>query len=155
MNLPQSCMRKPKPCATPIVSLNQVPRQGTNRGKWRILYWRQLWVHALNWTTQTHWKVLLFPCMDWMVGELDQRFCSVDAGLLKGIQACSPKSENFEWTALEWTCKALQSWPENRGGSSGQKLLPGKQRLDVHPKMCRLCTTFRHVSLWRQPSKLS
>uniref|UniRef100_A0AAZ1XXH4 HAT C-terminal dimerisation domain-containing protein n=1 Tax=Oreochromis aureus TaxID=47969 RepID=A0AAZ1XXH4_OREAU len=30
-----------------------------------------------------------------MVGELDQTFCSVDAGLLKGIQACSPKSETF------------------------------------------------------------
>lgn len=40
-------------------------------------------------------RELLFPCVDWMVGELDQRFCSVDAGLLKVIQACSPKSENF------------------------------------------------------------
>uniref|UniRef100_A0A8C6M5P9 DUF4371 domain-containing protein n=1 Tax=Nothobranchius furzeri TaxID=105023 RepID=A0A8C6M5P9_NOTFU len=38
---------------------------------------------------------LLFPCVDRMVGELEVRFCSVDAGLLKGIQACSPKSENF------------------------------------------------------------
>uniref|UniRef100_A0A3P8QGE1 HAT C-terminal dimerisation domain-containing protein n=1 Tax=Astatotilapia calliptera TaxID=8154 RepID=A0A3P8QGE1_ASTCA len=40
-------------------------------------------------------RELLFPCVDRMVGELDQRFCSVDAGLLKGVQACSPKSENF------------------------------------------------------------
>lgn len=38
---------------------------------------------------------LLFPCLDRMVGELEHRFASVDAGLLKGIQACSPKSENF------------------------------------------------------------
>ncbi|CAK6975896.1 zinc finger MYM-type 1-like [Scomber scombrus] len=40
-------------------------------------------------------RELLFPCVDRMVGELEQRFCSVDAGLLRGIQACSPKSENF------------------------------------------------------------
>ncbi|XP_039858034.1 zinc finger MYM-type protein 1-like [Simochromis diagramma] len=40
-------------------------------------------------------RELLFPCVDRMVGELDQRFCSVDAGLLKGVQACSPESENF------------------------------------------------------------
>ena len=38
---------------------------------------------------------LLFPCVDRMVSELEQRFSSVDAGLLKGIQACSPKSQNF------------------------------------------------------------
>lgn len=38
---------------------------------------------------------LLFPCVDRMVSELTLRFSSVDAGLLKGIQACSPKSENF------------------------------------------------------------
>ena len=38
---------------------------------------------------------LLFPCVDRMVAELEQRFCSVDAGLLKGIQACCPKSVNF------------------------------------------------------------
>ncbi|KAJ8366209.1 hypothetical protein SKAU_G00150400 [Synaphobranchus kaupii] len=38
---------------------------------------------------------LLFPCVDRMVSELELRFSSVDAGLLKGIQACSPKSENF------------------------------------------------------------
>ena len=30
-----------------------------------------------------------------MVGELRQRFCSADVGLLKGIQAYSPKCENF------------------------------------------------------------
>uniref|UniRef100_A0A3Q2D0G0 HAT C-terminal dimerisation domain-containing protein n=1 Tax=Cyprinodon variegatus TaxID=28743 RepID=A0A3Q2D0G0_CYPVA len=40
-------------------------------------------------------RELLFPCLDRMVGELEQRFASVDAGLLKGIQACSPKSDNF------------------------------------------------------------
>ncbi|KAG7471604.1 zinc finger MYM-type 1-like [Solea senegalensis] len=40
-------------------------------------------------------RELPFPCVDRMVGELEQRFCSVDAGLLRGIQACSPKSENF------------------------------------------------------------
>lgn len=38
---------------------------------------------------------LLFPCVDRTVGELELRFSSVDAGLLKGLQACSPKSENF------------------------------------------------------------
>uniref|UniRef100_A0A3Q2YX22 DUF4371 domain-containing protein n=1 Tax=Hippocampus comes TaxID=109280 RepID=A0A3Q2YX22_HIPCM len=38
---------------------------------------------------------LLFPCVDRMVGELETRFCTVDAELLKGIQACCPKSENF------------------------------------------------------------
>lgn len=38
---------------------------------------------------------LLFPCVDRMVSELEVRFCSVDTGLLKGIQACSPKSDNF------------------------------------------------------------
>ena len=40
-------------------------------------------------------RELFFPCVDRMVGELEQRFCSVDAGLLKGIQACSPKCETF------------------------------------------------------------
>lgn len=40
-------------------------------------------------------RELLFPYVDRMVGELEQRYYSVDAGLLKGIQACSPKSENF------------------------------------------------------------
>ncbi|XP_073729785.1 zinc finger MYM-type protein 1-like [Misgurnus anguillicaudatus] len=38
---------------------------------------------------------LLFPCVDRMVSELELRFSSVNSGLLKGIQACSPKSENF------------------------------------------------------------
>lgn len=38
---------------------------------------------------------LLFPCVDRMVSELEVRFSSVHSGLLKGIQACSPKSENF------------------------------------------------------------
>uniref|UniRef100_A0A3B5AB25 HAT C-terminal dimerisation domain-containing protein n=1 Tax=Stegastes partitus TaxID=144197 RepID=A0A3B5AB25_9TELE len=40
-------------------------------------------------------RELLFPCVDRMVGELEQKFCSVDAGLLRGIQACGPKCENF------------------------------------------------------------
>lgn len=40
-------------------------------------------------------RELLFPCVDRMVGQLEQRFRSADAGLLKGIQACSPKCENF------------------------------------------------------------
>lgn len=40
-------------------------------------------------------RELLFPCVDRMVCELEQRFCSVDAGLVKGIQACSPKCTNF------------------------------------------------------------
>ena len=39
--------------------------------------------------------MLFFPCLDRMVAELDERFASVDTGLLKGIQACSPKFENF------------------------------------------------------------
>ncbi|XP_063615327.1 zinc finger MYM-type protein 1-like [Penaeus indicus] len=37
-------------------------------------------------------KELFFPCL---VAELDERFASVDTELLKGIQACSPKSETF------------------------------------------------------------
>lgn len=31
----------------------------------------------------------------WIGCKLEQRFCSVDAGLLTGIQECSPKCENF------------------------------------------------------------
>ncbi|CAB1433037.1 unnamed protein product [Pleuronectes platessa] len=46
-------------------------------------------------SSQTLKAELLFPCVDRMVSELELRFSSVDAGLLKGIQACSPKSENF------------------------------------------------------------
>lgn len=40
-------------------------------------------------------RELLFSCVDRMVGEPEQRFCSVDEGLLKGIRACSPKSDKF------------------------------------------------------------
>ncbi|RXM29873.1 Zinc finger MYM-type protein 1 [Acipenser ruthenus] len=40
-------------------------------------------------------KTELLPCLDRMVCELDQRFSTVDAGLLKDIQACSPNSKNF------------------------------------------------------------
>uniref|UniRef100_A0A1A7X346 DUF4371 domain-containing protein n=1 Tax=Iconisemion striatum TaxID=60296 RepID=A0A1A7X346_9TELE len=66
-------------------------------------------------------RELLFPCVDRMVGELDQRFCSVDAGLLKGIQACSPKSENFlSEPHLNELAKHYR--PEKRRGSGGQKL---------------------------------
>ena len=46
-------------------------------------------------SSQTFKTGLLFPCVDRMVSELTLRFSSVDADLLKGIQACSPKSENF------------------------------------------------------------
>uniref|UniRef100_A0A4W5QK15 DUF4371 domain-containing protein n=1 Tax=Hucho hucho TaxID=62062 RepID=A0A4W5QK15_9TELE len=45
--------------------------------------------------SQTKKTELLLPCLDRMVCELDQRFSTVDAGLLKGIQACSPNSKNF------------------------------------------------------------
>uniref|UniRef100_A0A3B3QXG8 DUF4371 domain-containing protein n=1 Tax=Paramormyrops kingsleyae TaxID=1676925 RepID=A0A3B3QXG8_9TELE len=38
---------------------------------------------------------LLYPCLDRMVTELENRFSAVNAALLKGIQACSPTSENF------------------------------------------------------------
>uniref|UniRef100_A0A672RED2 DUF4371 domain-containing protein n=1 Tax=Sinocyclocheilus grahami TaxID=75366 RepID=A0A672RED2_SINGR len=38
---------------------------------------------------------LLYPCLDRMVTELENRFSAVNATLLKGIQACSPTSENF------------------------------------------------------------
>ena len=87
---------------------------------------------------------LLFPCVDRMVSELEQRFSSVDAGLLKGIQACSPKSQNFlsesHWDELAKHYSINLSikhkkhkkrrfwWPETS--------LPAKQRLDVHPEIC-------------------
>uniref|UniRef100_A0A3Q4GS89 HAT C-terminal dimerisation domain-containing protein n=1 Tax=Neolamprologus brichardi TaxID=32507 RepID=A0A3Q4GS89_NEOBR len=73
-------------------------------------------------------RELLFPCVDWMVGELDQRFCSLDAGLLKGIQACSPKSENF---LSEPHLNELKlSYPENRGWMSTQNMLSVYNLLD-------------------------
>lgn len=83
MHLPCSCMRDQKPCATTTVSLNQVPTQGISRGKWRILC-----LHTLK-------RELLFSFVDRMVDKLEQRFCSVDSGLQKSIQICSPKCENF------------------------------------------------------------
>lgn len=43
---------------------------------------------------------LLLPCLDRMVCELDQRFSTVDAGLLKGIQACSPNSNFLDTSCL-------------------------------------------------------
>ena len=67
-------------------------------------------------------------------------FCSVDAGLLRGMQACSPKSGNFlsgshlnELAKEKHRSTDLKTagrfwWPGT--------LLPGKQRLDVHPKIC-------------------
>ncbi|KAK1171307.1 zinc finger MYM-type protein 1-like, partial [Acipenser oxyrinchus oxyrinchus] len=45
--------------------------------------------------SQTLKTELLLPCLDRMVCELDQRFSTVDAGLLKDIQVCSPNSKNF------------------------------------------------------------
>ena len=38
---------------------------------------------------------LLYPCLDRMVGELERRFSGVGAELMKGIQACSPSSDDF------------------------------------------------------------
>ncbi|KAL7842621.1 hypothetical protein SRHO_G00243100 [Serrasalmus rhombeus] len=38
---------------------------------------------------------LLFPCLDRMLAELEKRFSDVSEELLCGIQACSPKSEQF------------------------------------------------------------
>uniref|UniRef100_A0A8C9XYC6 HAT C-terminal dimerisation domain-containing protein n=1 Tax=Sander lucioperca TaxID=283035 RepID=A0A8C9XYC6_SANLU len=46
-------------------------------------------------SSETLKNSLLFPCVDRMVSELELRFSSVHSGLLKGIQACNPKSENF------------------------------------------------------------
>lgn len=40
-------------------------------------------------------RTLLFPCLDRMIAELDQRFTGVSVKLLKGIQACSPASDLF------------------------------------------------------------
>lgn len=37
---------------------------------------------------------LLYPCLGRMVTELENRFSAVNATLLKGIQACSPTTEN-------------------------------------------------------------
>lgn len=45
--------------------------------------------------SDTSKRELFFPCVIRTVGEHTQRFSCVDAGLLKGIQACSPKCENF------------------------------------------------------------
>lgn len=44
--------------------------------------------------SQTMKTELLLPCLDRTDCELDQRFLTVDVGLLKGIQACSPNSKN-------------------------------------------------------------
>ncbi|ROI15900.1 Zinc finger MYM-type protein 1 [Anabarilius grahami] len=38
---------------------------------------------------------LLYPCLDRMITELENRFSAVNGALLQGIQACSPVSENF------------------------------------------------------------
>ncbi|XP_067286713.1 zinc finger MYM-type protein 1-like [Pseudorasbora parva] len=38
---------------------------------------------------------LLYPCLDRMVTELENRFSAVNAALLQGIQAFSPVSDNF------------------------------------------------------------
>ncbi|XP_040024980.2 zinc finger MYM-type protein 1 [Gasterosteus aculeatus] len=66
---------------------------------------------------------LLSPCVDRMVSELEQRFSSVDAGLLKGIQACSPKSQNFlSESHLDELPKHYSINLKKRGGSGGQKL---------------------------------
>lgn len=38
---------------------------------------------------------LFYPCIDRMLGELNQRFSTVDKDLMVGIQACNPRSRNF------------------------------------------------------------
>lgn len=38
---------------------------------------------------------LLFPCLDRMLAELQKHFSDVSEELLSGIQACSPKSDQF------------------------------------------------------------
>uniref|UniRef100_A0A8C8RBV3 HAT C-terminal dimerisation domain-containing protein n=1 Tax=Pelusios castaneus TaxID=367368 RepID=A0A8C8RBV3_9SAUR len=49
-----------------------------------------------NVSTCDNFKMELFyPCLDRMLIELDQRFSSVKAELMMGIQACSPLSQNF------------------------------------------------------------
>lgn len=40
-------------------------------------------------------KKLLYPCLDRMLSELDNRFSSIRPELLNGIQACNPQSNNF------------------------------------------------------------
>jgi hypothetical protein len=40
-------------------------------------------------------RTLLYPCLDRMLTELNQRFSTVDKGLIIGIQACNPLSDNF------------------------------------------------------------
>lgn len=47
-------------------------------------------------TTSEHLRQTLFyPCLDRMTQELENRFSSVVADLMKGIQACHPASETF------------------------------------------------------------
>ncbi|XP_073726196.1 zinc finger MYM-type protein 1-like [Misgurnus anguillicaudatus] len=38
---------------------------------------------------------LYLPCLDRMVGEMDQRFSSLNEQILKGLQACNPGSDSF------------------------------------------------------------
>jgi len=38
---------------------------------------------------------LFYPCLDRMLTELNSRFSDVGAGLMKGIQACNPASDDF------------------------------------------------------------
>ncbi|KAJ8335360.1 hypothetical protein SKAU_G00387020 [Synaphobranchus kaupii] len=79
---------------------------------------------------------LLFPCVDRMVSELELRFSSVDAGLLKGIQACSPKSENLlSESHLDELAKHYSIDLKTEEVMVARNL-PAKQRLAVHPKIC-------------------
>ncbi|CAB1436090.1 unnamed protein product [Pleuronectes platessa] len=73
-----------------------------------------------------------------MVSELELRFSSVDAGLLKGIQACSPKSENFlSESHLDELAKHYSIDLKTEEFLVAKTTsLPAKQRLDVHPKIC-------------------
>ena len=82
-------------CLTHSVTEPQVNKRHKQKRMEDFVFETTLGSHTELGSSQTFKTGLLFPCVDRMVSELTLRFSSVDADLLKGIQACSPKSENF------------------------------------------------------------
>lgn len=66
-------------------------QESTNKGKWEIVVETSLGLGTELSCSQTMKTELLLPCLDRMVCELDQRFSTVDAGLLKRHTGMQPQ----------------------------------------------------------------